>query len=34
MNTEPPWEFDWDAANVRHLADHRITRSEFSKKGE
>jgi len=29
MRSEPPWEFDWDAANVRHLANHRITRSEF-----
>ncbi|HXW15928.1 MAG TPA: BrnT family toxin [Terriglobia bacterium] len=29
MGGEPPWEFDWDAANVRHLAKHRITRSEF-----
>ena len=22
-------EFDWDASNLRHLAQHRITRSEF-----
>jgi len=29
MGGEPPWEFDWDAANVRHLAKHRITRWEF-----
>ena len=29
MSGEPPWEFDWDAGNVRHLAAHRITRSEF-----
>ena len=29
MKGELPWEFDWDAANVRHLANHRITRSEF-----
>lgn len=29
MNGDPPWEFDWDAANVRHLADHDITRREF-----
>jgi len=29
MSGEPLWEFDWDAANVRHLANHRITRSEF-----
>jgi uncharacterized DUF497 family protein len=29
MSGEPPWEFDWDAANGRHLANHRITRSEF-----
>jgi uncharacterized protein len=29
MRGEPPWEFDWDAGNVRHLAAHRITRSEF-----
>jgi uncharacterized DUF497 family protein len=25
----PPLEFDWDSANVRHLANHRITRPEF-----
>jgi uncharacterized protein len=24
-----PWEFDWDAANLRHLARHRISRREF-----
>jgi uncharacterized DUF497 family protein len=29
MNEGPPWEFDWDAANLRHLAGHRITRAEF-----
>jgi hypothetical protein len=29
MSGEPPWEFDWDTDNVRHLAAHRITRSEF-----
>ena len=29
MSGEPPWEFDWDAANVRHLAKRRITRLEF-----
>jgi hypothetical protein len=29
MGGEPPWEFDWDTENVRHLAAHRITRSEF-----
>lgn len=29
MSSEPPWEFDWDSDNVRHLAAHRITRSEF-----
>ena len=29
MTGEPPWEFDWDAANVGHLANHRITRPEF-----
>jgi len=29
MRGEPPWEFDWDAANVGHLAEHRIARSEF-----
>jgi uncharacterized DUF497 family protein len=29
MSDEPPWEFDWDAANVRHLANHRITRADF-----
>ena len=29
MSGEPPWEFDWDAGNVRRLAAHRITRSEF-----
>jgi hypothetical protein len=29
MNREPPWEFEWDAANERHLAKHRITRPEF-----
>jgi hypothetical protein len=23
------WEFDWDAANTRHLARHRISPSEF-----
>ena len=26
---EPPWEFDWDAANVLHLANQRTTRPEF-----
>jgi uncharacterized DUF497 family protein len=29
MNEQPPPEFDWDAANLRHLADHGISRSEF-----
>jgi hypothetical protein len=29
MGGEAPWEFDWDTYNVRHLAAHRITRSEF-----
>ncbi len=29
ISGEPPWGFDWDAANVRHLANHRITRPEF-----
>jgi hypothetical protein len=29
MHGEPPGEFDWDAANVRHLANHRITRGKF-----
>jgi hypothetical protein len=29
MSDVPPWEFDWDAANLRHLANHRISRSEF-----
>ena len=29
MKDDPPWAFDWDVANVRHLAAHRITRSEF-----
>ncbi len=29
MSGEPPWEFNWDAANVRHLTSHRITRAEF-----
>jgi uncharacterized DUF497 family protein len=29
MTVEPQWEFDWDAANLRHLANHRITRAEF-----
>jgi hypothetical protein len=29
MSGEPPWDFDWDAANVQHLAKNRITRSEF-----
>jgi hypothetical protein len=29
MSAAPPWELDWDAANVRHLANHRITSSEF-----
>jgi hypothetical protein len=29
MSGEPPGEFDWDSDNVRHLAAHRITRSEF-----
>ena len=29
MSDELPWEFDWDATNVRHLANHRITPSEF-----
>ena len=29
MTGEPPLEFDWDAANVEHLANHRITRREF-----
>jgi len=29
MSGGPSWEFDWDAANVLHLANHRITRSEF-----
>jgi uncharacterized DUF497 family protein len=29
VGSGPPWEFDWDAANGRHLADHRITRAEF-----
>ena len=29
MNGEPPWEFDWDPGNVRHLAAHRITWPEF-----
>ena len=23
------WEFDWDDANLRHLARHRISREEF-----
>jgi len=23
------WEFDWDGANLRHLARHRISRLEF-----
>ncbi len=31
MKSGPPWEFDWDAANLRHLANHRITRSEFER---
>lgn len=29
MNEEPPWEFDWDVSNLRHLGGHRITREEF-----
>jgi uncharacterized DUF497 family protein len=29
MIGEPPCKFDWDAANVGHLANHRITRHEF-----
>ena len=29
MSGEPPWEFDWDTDNVRHLAAHHITRSEY-----
>jgi uncharacterized DUF497 family protein len=29
MSEEPPWEFDWEAANLRHLGGHRITRTEF-----
>ena len=29
MRVEPPPEFDWDSANLRHLANHGITRSEF-----
>jgi hypothetical protein len=29
MGGEPPCEFDWDTDNPRHLAGHRITRSEF-----
>ena len=29
ISGEPPWEFDWDTDNVRHLAAHRITRSEY-----
>ena len=28
MSAEPP-AFEWDAANLRHLAEHRISRSEF-----
>ncbi len=26
---EQPWELDWDASNLRHLARHRISRQEF-----
>ncbi len=29
MAAPPRWEFDWDAANLRHLARHRVTREEF-----
>lgn len=29
MTDEPPWEFDWDASNLRHLARHRISRLDF-----
>jgi hypothetical protein len=29
MREEPPGDFDWDAANLRHLARHQITRGEF-----
>jgi uncharacterized DUF497 family protein len=26
---EPQFEFDWDASNLRYLARHRISRSDF-----
>jgi hypothetical protein len=26
---EPQWEFDWDTSNLRHLAQHGISRPEF-----
>ena len=29
MGQEPPWEFDWDASNLSHLARHGISRAEF-----
>jgi len=29
MAKAPEWVFDWDASNLRHLARHRISRSEF-----
>jgi len=29
MSEEPTGEFEWDTANLRHLARHRITREEF-----
>jgi hypothetical protein len=29
LTSEPWWQLDWDAPNVRHWANHLITRSEF-----
>ena len=29
MAKEPPFEFDWDVSNLRHLARHGIRRAEF-----
>jgi hypothetical protein len=29
VSGEPPLKFDWDADNIQHLAEHRISRSEF-----